>query len=225
MATIPCAHVDVRFNDELVCCLSCGEIVDSSHAPTQIVISLPSTAIETPRTDARYVYNDLQLATRLEIRIVSLLPGSWAKPIQCLITVEDLYEIPEPYEAVSYTWATEDGDDSRTGKVYCDNTVISVTKNCEAVLRRLRQFRGSRRLWVDSICINQSRLRERNHQVGLMDQIYLKASNVCICIEDPAQDYSECIDWLRTGKQTTSPGAIIQIAELFTVCDAFADGA
>lgn len=51
-------------------------------------------------------------------------------------------------------------------------------------------------LWVDAVCINQSNVDERNHQVGLMDRIYRKATRVYVCIEDPEKSYPELMDWL-----------------------------
>jgi hypothetical protein len=36
------------------------------------------------------------------------------------------------YEALSYSWATEDGDDTRSSDIYCDGKLIPITKNCEA---------------------------------------------------------------------------------------------
>jgi hypothetical protein len=216
MTSKPCAHPDVRFYDDLGCCLSCGEIVHSVQASTQDSghTTTPLVAVESPPSGAYYMYQDLELTGGREIRLMQLLPGKLADPVRCLITIERLQERPEPYEALSYTWATEDGDDSCTGRVYCENATIAVTKNCEAVLRRLRRTHYLRRLWVDAICVNQSNIEERNHQVGLMDQIYLKASNVCICIEDTERDYTECARWLRTGEHATHD-ALAQIAELF----------
>jgi hypothetical protein len=34
--------------------------------------------------------------------------------------------------------------------------------------------------WIDAICIDQANVLERNHQVGLMKQIYTKAANVVV---------------------------------------------
>jgi hypothetical protein len=70
-------------------------------------------------------------------------------------------------------------------------------KNCEAALRRLRLPSAPRQLWVDAICIDQTNIEERNHQVGMMDLIFRLASTVHVCIQDPNHRYTDCIHWLR----------------------------
>lgn len=55
---------------------------------------------------------------------------------------------------------------------------------------------------MDAICIDQNNIVERNHQVGLMSQIYSKAQKVTVCIEDTiteklGQDYSRLFKWLQ----------------------------
>ncbi|KAF2025398.1 HET-domain-containing protein, partial [Setomelanomma holmii] len=115
-----------------------------------------------------------------ETRIVNLFPGKLEDSVRCTFETVELSSVYEEYEAISYTWATEGGDDMKTGCVYCDERIIPVTKNCEAILRRLRRPWKTRRVWVDAICINQVNTSERNHQVGLMDHVYRKASNVLI---------------------------------------------
>lgn len=68
-------------------------------------------------SNSNYVYDELHPDTGQEIRVLNLLPGNWADPIRCTIMVEKLHGKPESYEAVSYTWATEDGDDAKTSQV------------------------------------------------------------------------------------------------------------
>jgi len=103
------------------------------------------------------------------------------------------------YKAVSYTRATESGDPSRSQLVYIDDKVLCVTKNCEVALRRLRFRNALRTPWIDTICVNQSNVVERNHQVGLMDQIYQRAARVHICIEQTLEHVKGCIQWLKLG--------------------------
>ncbi|KAF2682596.1 hypothetical protein K458DRAFT_250755, partial [Lentithecium fluviatile CBS 122367] len=52
---------------------------------------------------------------------------------------------------------------------------------------------------IDSICTNQSCINERNHQIGLMDLIYSRATGVLVSIHDPGESYSELLHWLRIG--------------------------
>ncbi|KAF2443286.1 hypothetical protein P171DRAFT_331521, partial [Karstenula rhodostoma CBS 690.94] len=69
------------------------------------------------------------------------------------------------YEAVSYTWATEDRDTSLSGVLHCTSGTIPITSNCQAAIRRLRKICAERRLWIDAVCIDQNHIAERNHQV------------------------------------------------------------
>ncbi|KAI0167749.1 heterokaryon incompatibility protein-domain-containing protein [Pestalotiopsis sp. NC0098] len=92
-----------------------------------------------------------------------------------------LEDCPE-YEATSYAWAGEDGDDQRSGPVFIGNfyDVALQTKNCLSMLRYLRPSRGIRMVWIDAICINQSNIRERDMQVMAMRNIYRNASRVVV---------------------------------------------
>jgi hypothetical protein len=47
-------------------------------------------------------------------------------------------------------------------------------------LHEARSRKDQRRLWVDALCINQSHIDEKNHQVGIMGEIYSKAAWVLV---------------------------------------------
>jgi hypothetical protein len=81
-------------------------------------------------------YSNLQLNTMTAIRLVVLLTGKLYDPIFCTMATVDLYS--EQYGAVSYTWATEEGDDRKTGRIYFPNGIVAVTEICEAALRQLQ---------------------------------------------------------------------------------------
>ncbi|KAH6625900.1 heterokaryon incompatibility protein-domain-containing protein [Boeremia exigua] len=185
MSSQSCSHVDVREFDGLRSCLGCGET--RFHEP-----SLPT---EAARQEQEYIYTDLRCLQRGQmIRLLVLEPGDYDDPIQCTLILSGLQHAE--YEAVSYTWATENGDDSKSQSLKIDNSVFYVTKNCDAALRCLRK-RQIRRLWLDALCVNQENINERNHQVGLMDQIYRNAVRVHVCIQDHLQDHSICMRWLN----------------------------
>jgi hypothetical protein len=80
------------------------------------------------------------------------------------------------YEAVSYTWRTN----KRDHDVLCDDKTFLVTQNCYTALRYIRSKTDIRVLWIDAICIDQSSITERNHQVRLMGEVYRRAKNVLI---------------------------------------------
>jgi hypothetical protein len=61
---------------------------------------------------------------------------------------------------------------------------------------QLRQADHERTVWVDAMCIDQSDVNERNHQVGLVERIYESASSVEICIRDSHQDFPAAMQLL-----------------------------
>lgn len=148
---------------------------------------LPTTSTESSSSShTQYEYTNLNYKLGQEIRLCVLLPGDSDNPLQCEIIHVNLEDEPY-YEAVSYTWAGEDGDASLSRSIHCgSNRVIPITANCDTVLHQLRNCALRRRLWIDAVCINQANLNERSHQVGLMDRIYSKARSVRICIKDDA---------------------------------------
>ena len=143
-----CSHPDVRKFDGVRCCLACGEAIFEVAKPKTTVIT------EATNSQAHYEYTDLSYGLGHEIRLAVLLPGQSEDPIRAEVIHVNLEDGPE-YDAISYTWAAEDGDVSLSGVVECpQGSSIKVTKNCHAVLRQLRQ-RGLRRtIWIDTICMS-----------------------------------------------------------------------
>ena len=57
-----------------------------------------------------------------------------------------------------------------------------VPTNIHDILRRRSSFLRPSCIWIDSICIDQLNLEEKNHQVPMMRSIYEKASHVYVCL-------------------------------------------
>ena len=129
------------------------------------------------QSECTYSYPPLQHPD--SIRLLTLHPGEFTSPIQISLAVVRSRE-DHDYEALSYTWATENGNYRRSSQIRCEGARIWVTKNCELALRYLRKENANRALWVDAICINQKDDTERGHQVGMMGSLYSKASEVLI---------------------------------------------
>jgi hypothetical protein len=172
-----------------VCCLSCGTVRNS-----KFTTNANTSGQATTHRDDEYQYIPLKRYPR-EIRLVVLLPGRWSDAVCCRIITVELQSLPH-YTAASYTWATEDGDATKlqtivvyTGVDFQKQSTIRVTTNCFNTLRQLRLAKQTRNVWIDAISIDQSRIRERNHQVGMMDKIYRDAATVEICIHAQDQDY------------------------------------
>ena len=81
-----------------------------------------------------------------EYNILQVQPGSFSDPLRCTLSTLDLRELP-PYEALSYTWGENVGH-----KIDCDGRSVFIRENLCSALRRLRQQRTARLLWVDAVC-------------------------------------------------------------------------
>ena len=111
------------------------------------------------------------------IRLLHLHPARNLKtPLRCSVTTVALEEIGSPaykYEALSYVWGSPVGD--RSLAVGADGKSLLITQNCETAMKYLRLRKETRTLWIDSICIDQQCINEKNHQLSLMGDIYRQA--------------------------------------------------
>ncbi|KAM0077333.1 hypothetical protein ACKRZS_010637 [Fusarium odoratissimum] len=105
-----------------------------------------------------------------------------AEPEEPEMISSDGMENSMSYEAVSYTWAKGNGKREKDHAIFIGNRwdILPITENCFDALKNCRLDDKDRRLWVDAICINQSNISERTHQVGMMRYIYSTASRVLI---------------------------------------------
>lgn len=151
-------------------------------------------------------YRSLSHADGEDFRILCLYPGELHDPIRCDLLHSGL-DADIEYEALSYSWATEDGDDSLSQSISCayvgDEQVsdLPVTSNCASALRRLRLQSQERFLWVDAISIDQGNLQERNHQAGLMADIYAGASQVLVYLGEEDLGFASRSLWLDSERR------------------------
>ncbi|KAK3672080.1 hypothetical protein LTR78_008050 [Recurvomyces mirabilis] len=126
------------------------------------------------------LYSNLSLGPAgLTTRILCISPGSLEDPIRCRLVVKQVMGVSS-FEALSYTWSEDDQPSIRDRVITVNRSPCYVTSNLEAALRRLRQPKARRRIWVDAICINQADMDERSSQVMQMGQIYRNADRVII---------------------------------------------
>ncbi|KAI7777212.1 hypothetical protein LA080_003876 [Diaporthe eres] len=83
-----------------------------------------------------------------------------------------------PYEAISYVW----GSDVKDHIILLHGHTHQITANLSDALHQCRQTDKSRVLWADSICIDQDKLEEKNHQVYMMGRIYASSQRTLICL-------------------------------------------
>ncbi|PVH79408.1 hypothetical protein DL98DRAFT_655500 [Cadophora sp. DSE1049] len=100
------------------------------------------------------------------------------------------------YAALSYTWGNPD-----------ENKLIQVGGKRLAIPQNLWWFLHSwdsskiekpNLFWIDAICINQANLLERNHQVGLMKQIYRNAMRVILWLGQEANNSDLAMEFMAT---------------------------
>jgi len=141
-------------------------------------------------------YPGLELGLDDSFRLIQLQPGKPADPVTVRLINARLSD-PPSYEALSYAW----GDITRPSEIVLSDAATTVpflvTANCHAALVRLRSLSTTRTLWIDSICINQALVPERNHQLSLMPRIYSTAVRVVAYIGEPADGSDEAMDWIR----------------------------
>lgn len=135
------------------------------------------------RQSAHYRYTDLPPGNY--IRHLILEPGLVGDELQGRLAVCPL-DSASQFEAISYAW----GDPTRSYQMCIEGHALLVTKNLIDVLSQVRSPSHPRRLWVDSVCINQNDNAEKSVQVAMMGYIFSTATRVLICLgADP-----DCFD-------------------------------
>ena len=115
------------------------------------------------------------------IRLLRLEGGT--SSIRCQLFKAFLHKTGNgmPYEALSYTWGTT----KKTKRILLNGKVYMVTENLYTALRYLCSRNTHHILWVDAICIDQTDVHERNHQVQHMASIYHDAERVIFWLGEP----------------------------------------
>lgn len=103
------------------------------------------------------------------IRLFRISHRSDPSLIWCEMTCFSLSRC-RPYVAVSYTW----GATRATRSINVNGVVLAVQQNLWEFLEQKRKVNSPEYYWIDAICIDQANVYERNHQVGLMRDIYSK---------------------------------------------------
>ncbi|KLU90400.1 hypothetical protein MAPG_10254 [Magnaporthiopsis poae ATCC 64411] len=119
------------------------------------------------------IYSPLDTSQR-QFRLLQLV-GSKATPRYRLRSFP--LDSAPTYMALSYVW----GDASKTRDIVVNNRKHPVTLNLAAALQHIRAIKQVAEqesppfLWVDALCIDQSKNKEKSHQVAQMGAIYTNA--------------------------------------------------
>ena len=132
------------------------------------------------------IYKALNTLTN-EIRLLSFMPTIEPNGIGLQLDVVNINKAP-PYRALSYVW----GDPTITEPICLNGVNFKVTKNLYTALQAiLEHYSGDsefRYFWIDAICINQNDATEKTRQVGLMYDIYSRATEVIMWLGEEDED-------------------------------------
>jgi hypothetical protein len=128
-----------------------------------------------------------------EVRLLTVRPGSLTDPLECDLSCVSLHAQPR-FKALSYTWGGVDF--KRT--IVVNGHKVCITPNLYAALEHLRDLFSTAVLWVDAVCINQSDVRERNHQVSQMAMIYAAADEVISWLGEPADNSDLAMEFIAS---------------------------
>lgn len=131
-------------------------------------------------TRSLYTYEPLKSRS---IRLLKILPDLYGNPIGLTLKAVHL-DVTDPYDAVSYTW----GSDAWKHDVWVDGRVLRIRENIWLFLKHCRDNIANHDtwLWIDSICIDQANVAEKNQQVPLMSHIFGNAQHVLVWLGETA---------------------------------------
>ncbi|KAL5315559.1 hypothetical protein ACEPPN_016427 [Leptodophora sp. 'Broadleaf-Isolate-01'] len=141
-----------------------------------------------------------------QIRLLHIQPGT-GPAIICDLEVVTLASQAQKYEALSYTWGSQDLE----FEVIISKESYPVTSNLYAALKNLQRDDGQARIiWIDAICIDQKNFQERTSQVNMMADIYRNAGLVIMWLGEEIT-----IDGVST--EGAAFALLKQIQEVFNV--------
>ncbi|KAM3084826.1 hypothetical protein ACMFMG_003275 [Clarireedia jacksonii] len=133
-----------------------------------------------------------------QLRLLKFLQDN--NHISAILKAFSVEEPLPPFHALSYTWASEDTGLSKSRVIEIENQQIPVLDSLQPffqVLRAKGQLLDGRWWWIDSICIDQTNLAERGHQVQLMQHIYRRANQVVIWLGEQSSDSELALDFIK----------------------------
>lgn len=134
----------------------------------------------------KYHYHPLSV-TSPSIRCVRLLPTSETGELNLTIQEHSLEAAAGQYEAISYTWGT----DEPSHPIRLNGKLMILRRNIWNFLKHYQTIGTSSPtlgLWIDSICINQDNVEEKNVQVKQMRQTFQQARRVLVWLGNASAD-------------------------------------
>lgn len=152
-----------------------------------------------------YSYNALDKQSRA-IRLLFFDLES-TNELRCSLRTYNLSSCP-PYIALSYAW----GSPFSTSEIVVSGVPFVVRDNLWMALKTLKAHATPAQIddpptyfCVDAICNDQRNVEERNHQVGMMKDIYSKARCVIAWLGGARGDSEEIFEQVRRGPKDWPP--------------------
>jgi hypothetical protein len=152
----------------------------------------------------------------LEIQPSESCPGA-TLPI-CEINHYTFGECP-PYKALSYRW-NDNGDDELAYDLVINGHSFKILDNVHSFLCIINDG-TTKRFWIDAICVDQSNVLERNHQVHLMDRIYNEAEEVVVWLGVAAEhsSFAMSLIFATTARDSCIPDTLGESYQYHSVQD------
>lgn len=133
---------------------------------------------------------------RGEFRLIELAPSAKSEMIECSLRSYSLDGGYPEYIALSYAW----GQNVRDKIINLNGTRFPVGNNLWWFLHHMRLRNQYINFWIDAICIDQSNVMERNHQVQTIRKIYSNAQSVSVWLgkADTCSDSDIAMEHLTT---------------------------
>lgn len=156
------------------------------------VIDLPTQARERPSLcPGNYSYQNLG-SGKSTIRLLKLEPAIFDEPLIGTLEQVDLREAEGSYTALSYVW----GSLQNPKVLLIEGASISITSSLDIALRYVRSTTSTITLWVDAICIDQNKDREKGQQIPFMPKIYAQSETVLSWIGEATPSSTSGMDIL-----------------------------
>ncbi|KAF4810068.1 Heterokaryon incompatibility protein 6, OR allele [Colletotrichum siamense] len=142
---------------------------------------------------------------RREIRLVRLRQPRAPPTLSLELRTVSLDDEESSYSALSYVW----GCSSEPQQIDINSQPFHVTQNLHDALQQLERDSVSSWLWIDAICIEQSDLEEKTHQVGMMRDIFSNAAMVYIWLGPGTEKTDQAMDLIfKYGPRLHASGAL-----------------
>ncbi|KAK1715383.1 heterokaryon incompatibility protein-domain-containing protein [Colletotrichum lupini] len=143
--------------------------------------------------NTRYTYKRLRDD---QIRLIRFLADESTTAID--LSIFSINQSLPAYQSLSYSWMT-DGLASDHALMIGDRKlpILGSVYSFTQALRSKGILLDGTWWWIDSICIDQRNLEERNQQVRLMQEIYRRARRAIVWLGEKSHDSNEAIKFIR----------------------------